>query len=702
MTTLFSDDFNTPGPDVNRSVWTTPTGNAAFFGRTAIRNPDSTTNGSGRITVSDGVAHLLLSTYNPTAWTAGDSFWGSAIDTIESFGFGNGVVGLEFAARVRSPEQMPPGIVTSLFGYRVMSTQPLLHDEIDWEFLSNFYQPGIDPPSALTNHYAAQPFGPGHPVQIFLPSGFDFTDFHEYAIRYYQASGGNNQGSMEWLVDGALVRVETGNLPAGPLSANLNIWAPGSDFSVAYSPTLQPTPNPSETIDYDYQVDWVSVTSTTSPFFDDHDFAAVAKLLPGVIEPAIPIHYNGLPIEGHNHHAVELYDRTPDGTSFPSSFVDLVANTYVRDTYQKPDGSSGQYGTSFAATFSYRAAGGSQDFVYLPTVDRGDITTGGSAKYTDVVSGHFGSVANTTSTRSFADPTFDFTRVGVSIVLDMQQDTALATGAVRLAGDVLRAGTLATMFSTQQQFDASLILWEDTAGKVHSLQLDDATARDAHLFGTAQELGSWIELAKAAGSTWSPDSPTVRLVISNPHGLRLGVQGFLASSLNPNDDSLSVWPELLDPPNTLQQGSSYSVDFEVIAVAPLADNTTYVTPFSAQLDGTPFSNVSLIGTANISAVGNDQPNVLEGNSGSNRLDSGAGDDALNGGNGNDTLNGGSGADTMSGGDGRDYYYVDNAGDVVIETNVDLATGGNDLVYSYLYTYTLTDNVERLRLLTPGS
>ena len=45
----------------------------------------------------------------------------------------------------------------------------------------------------------------------------------------------------------------------------------------------------------------------------------------------------------------------------------------------------------------------------------------------------------------------------------------------------------------------------------------------------------------------------------------------------------------------------------------------------------------------------------------------SGNDTLNGGGGNDSLNGGAGADTMTGGAGNDTYYVDNAGDVVIET-----------------------------------
>nr|WP_287665689.1 calcium-binding protein [Accumulibacter sp.] len=75
---------------------------------------------------------------------------------------------------------------------------------------------------------------------------------------------------------------------------------------------------------------------------------------------------------------------------------------------------------------------------------------------------------------------------------------------------------------------------------------------------------------------------------------------------------------------------------------------------------------------------------------------------LNGGAGSDFLNGATGADTMLGGDGTDSYCVDHAGDLVTESNGSLATGGNDIVYSYLAAYTLTTNVERLRLMLAGA
>jgi len=71
------------------------------------------------------------------------------------------------------------------------------------------------------------------------------------------------------------------------------------------------------------------------------------------------------------------------------------------------------------------------------------------------------------------------------------------------------------------------------------------------------------------------------------------------------------------------------------------------------------------------------------------------DDTLTGNDLENTLNGGAGADTMIGGGGFDTYYVDNVGDVVIETDTSLTA--LDRVFSSI-DYTLTANVENLRLL----
>jgi Ca2+-binding RTX toxin-like protein len=91
----------------------------------------------------------------------------------------------------------------------------------------------------------------------------------------------------------------------------------------------------------------------------------------------------------------------------------------------------------------------------------------------------------------------------------------------------------------------------------------------------------------------------------------------------------------------------------------------------------------------VGGAGND---VLAGLDGNDTLDGGSGNDTLKGGGGNDTLNGGLGDDTMAGEAGNDTYYVDSAGDEVIEN----FNEGYDVVRAKI-DYTLGDNVEGLVL-----
>ncbi|MBO3762540.1 calcium-binding protein [Ciceribacter sp. L1K22] len=113
--------------------------------------------------------------------------------------------------------------------------------------------------------------------------------------------------------------------------------------------------------------------------------------------------------------------------------------------------------------------------------------------------------------------------------------------------------------------------------------------------------------------------------------------------------------------------------------------------------GANVENLVLTGTGNTSGTGNSLDNVMTGNSGNNTLNGEAGNDTLKGGSGNDTLNGGSGADRMEGGSGNDTYYVDNAGDVVVES----WGGGTDTVRASR-SYTLGSNVENLVLTGTGN
>jgi Ca2+-binding RTX toxin-like protein len=90
--------------------------------------------------------------------------------------------------------------------------------------------------------------------------------------------------------------------------------------------------------------------------------------------------------------------------------------------------------------------------------------------------------------------------------------------------------------------------------------------------------------------------------------------------------------------------------------------------------------------------------TLNGTNSADQIFGFAGNDILNGNGGNDQLDGGTGADTMSGGTGNDTYYVDDAGDSVIENSGE----GTDNVRTTLAAYALTANVEHLRFTGSGS
>ncbi|MFA7281105.1 MAG: calcium-binding protein [Sterolibacterium sp.] len=99
--------------------------------------------------------------------------------------------------------------------------------------------------------------------------------------------------------------------------------------------------------------------------------------------------------------------------------------------------------------------------------------------------------------------------------------------------------------------------------------------------------------------------------------------------------------------------------------------------------GADLENLTLLGDASLNGSGNQFDNNLKGNAGANQLA---------GAQGNDTLDGGGGADTLTGGTGNDLYWVNDAGDQVVEA----ANEGIDGVMTTT-SHQLADNVEKLTL-----
>src|SRR5262245_60022422 len=95
--------------------------------------------------------------------------------------------------------------------------------------------------------------------------------------------------------------------------------------------------------------------------------------------------------------------------------------------------------------------------------------------------------------------------------------------------------------------------------------------------------------------------------------------------------------------------------------------------------------------------GGDDDDFLEGNDGDDWLEGGSENDTLLGGAGIDYLFGEEGDDHMEGGSGGDTYFVDSAGDEVVETFDGLIDAFNFDYVSSTIDYTLGDFIERLGL-----
>lgn len=97
------------------------------------------------------------------------------------------------------------------------------------------------------------------------------------------------------------------------------------------------------------------------------------------------------------------------------------------------------------------------------------------------------------------------------------------------------------------------------------------------------------------------------------------------------------------------------------------------------VEGVTLTGTAVIGTGNKFAndiEGNNVANKLYGNDGDDELEGYGGNDSLFGGAGKDWLEGGVGKDSMVGGLGSDGYEVDDAGDLVVETDDEVHDGSS--------------------------
>jgi tetratricopeptide (TPR) repeat protein len=292
----------------------------------------------------------------------------------------------------------------------------------------------------------------------------------------------------------------------------------------------------------------------------------------GIAEAPVPVLLNGKPLhlDGSGQPArfkiVEIFENASTTHHLPLILADLMAIGYVRATYQKPDGFGASLGTSVLGTPSFRPRQAPLSLV--PQVADAEIITGGSDQVRIGIQGHHGTKADVSLARAYPASAIGRSSMNLSVKLVAREPIELDKD---LRGtDAFRLLTVSSMFATENQYDANVLRYQDRAKVVHTIKLDRATPRNAHLLPRGIELGTWFELSKTPGSRWFPESPSIRVDILRRSGVpgRLGIQGYLLDSANPNDDSLSVWVEWLDAPEVIGPGTNLQLDAMVTATPP--------------------------------------------------------------------------------------------------------------------------------------
>lgn len=308
------------------------------------------------------------------------------------------------------------------------------------------------------------------------------------------------------------------------------------------------------------------------PIFDDGATALRAVRLATSLEPPVPLSINGVSVDDPAttgpdfFHAVEGYVRVPQRSPFPLSFVDIFASGYVRPLVFEWDGTPSAIGTSVVVGPSFRPEGAPLDLV--PQMLLGRVTAQPGEEPQVLSTGSYGGAALFTGTRRYVAPRLGSTSVEVSwtwrairpIVLDPAQR----------GNDAFRLITLSSMLADAGLglYDARYVRVLQSTGQAQTTEIDDAL-RGRHLFQAPQPLGigGKVTLFKDRRATWNAGGPTVgvRLLSVSGANVSLGVQGYLAETTDPNDDSLSVWIEWVNPPAVIAPGTQISVTLRISA-----------------------------------------------------------------------------------------------------------------------------------------
>jgi len=266
---------------------------------------------------------------------------------------------------------------------------------------------------------------------------------------------------------------------------------------------------------------------------------------------------------------------------WPESFVDQGNGSYFRVSN---DGVG--YGTSVVGCPSFKTLAETHS---IPRPERVTIS-GDPDRFTIDAEGSFSErnmqVATVRSRRTWHRPSEGRgpVKVDLSTTLDIQEKLPLSTARDLLGRDLFRWYMLSSMYVNDVTYDSNLLRFERADGGIEEISISEAfhvnsrKRRNGHLFDTPVPLGGWLELVKTTGSTWLPQSPTIRYDIGDTHGMTLGVQGWWSGSDNPDDDNLNIWLEWIDAPRALEPGTTLGLDVTVTSLPCLDRDVTVSRP----------------------------------------------------------------------------------------------------------------------------
>jgi hypothetical protein len=318
-------------------------------------------------------------------------------------------------------------------------------------------------------------------------------------------------------------------------------------------------------------------TAQSYKFHDDGEVALLAIPDGGVLEPAIPLYYRGTRVDDPGtsgpdaYTIIDFYDRVPGTGSYPLSGADIIANGFIRPLVQRADGTASAFGTSIITGPSFREQGLPLDLI--PDMTRADVVTGdphGEDRIIVQGQGFNGGKAILVCQRRWPDPAIGRTSVPVTYAWHAATDIPLAGGANGRGFDAFRLATLSSMLADTDsgQYDARYLRVVDPQGRARTIEVPDAP-RARHLFPSPRPVapGGSFALLKDNAASWNPGSPTIEIIIdsvTSPVG-QVGVQAYLADTVNPNDDSLSVWLEWIDAPPVISAGTRIDVQLRIVA-----------------------------------------------------------------------------------------------------------------------------------------